>query len=72
MERNDVELVRHEVMCHLGELSQLFKPDCKLTFIMHVPGAPDREMLITTGDHLDELLAVIERSKAREAKDTHL
>lgn len=59
-----IEEVREHIMDHLAEIAPLFTEDARLTFIMHVPGQPKAEMLITTGEVID-ILETVKRTMAR-------
>ena len=61
-----IDRIREDVIHHLEALESWFTPDCKLTFIMRKPGNPEADLVIT-GDSEDELIAVLERTKARAA-----
>ena len=61
-----INRVREEVDRHLDALESWFLPECKLTFIMRKPGNDDADLVITVDD-IDELIAVLERTKTREA-----
>lgn len=67
-ERNAKDRLRgaHAAVANaLGELADnVFTEDCKLSFVMRVPGFPDRFMVISDDD-LDEVVKTIERSKHR-------
>lgn len=52
----------------LEEISKLYKPEVKLTFISRHPGNEEGDVLVTN-DTLEELTKVLERSKARELVD---
>jgi hypothetical protein len=60
-----VREVSAECMRHLDEMADLFKPRCKLTFLMRDPDNQEAEMLLTT-DGIDELIKALERAKTRE------
>jgi hypothetical protein len=51
----------------MAQLETLFSQPMKLTFIARCPGNPEQELVVTSDDDLDELLACIKRTKAREA-----
>jgi len=44
----------------------IFKPGTKLTIIARTPGNAEADALVTSDD-LDEVAALVERSKSREA-----
>ncbi len=56
-----VEFVREQIEAALDELSILFRPGSELTFIMHTPGKPDQEIIVTTAQNLDEVIETIKR-----------
>ncbi len=65
---NEVENMRRTIVKTLAKLQQLFNPGMKLTFIARNPGFPDQEVVITAvDDDLEAIIAVLERSKARES-----
>lgn len=51
---------RSEVTLALSRLESLFKPQCKLTFLMRDPGNDECSMLITNDDDLPAVRRVIE------------
>lgn len=58
------------VASHLDEIEEtVFRKGegMKLTFIARKPGSPDSDMLVTSETNLDELIALLERSKERKA-----
>lgn len=50
----------------IRHIEPIFKPGTRLTLIARTPGNPDADCLVTIETNLDELTALIERSKARE------
>lgn len=62
--QDPVQTAHDEISAALNKLRPLFTPDCELTFVMRKPGSPGVYMVISNDD-LDEVIAVIEKSKAR-------
>lgn len=58
--------VAGQVEEYLTEIEALFKPHCRITFLMRDPQNPECEMLLTRDD-LDEVAKAIERAKVRPA-----
>jgi hypothetical protein len=50
---------------HLQDMEKLFKPECRLTFIMRTPGEAEA-WIVMTRDDLDEVVKTIQRSMDRE------
>ena len=50
---------------HLHDIAELFKPGAKITLLVRRPGEPDQDFMLTIDD-LDEVSAMLERSKTRE------
>ncbi len=57
--------VKQQCEEHLAAIADLFKAGAKITLLVRHPGKPDQDFLLTIDD-LDEVDAMIERSKARE------
>lgn len=57
--------MRRNVERALTALHSDFVGDVKLTFIARFPGFPEQDVLITSDPSLDELAALLDRSKDR-------
>lgn len=62
---NPSEKVSKRISDHLNEISTLFKPGVKLTFLARTPGKPDCDFLMTN-DNTNKIEAAIKR-RAKEA-----
>lgn len=65
--KSDGEIVGEAVEDALCFLAEMFKPECKLTFIMRVPGNDEADMVVTS-DENEELAKVIERTIERDSE----
>ena len=54
-----------------SQARSVFRPDqdFKVTLLVYLPGSPDSDVLITSGD-LDEIIQAVERNKARAPQNT--
>lgn len=44
--------VIEEIKEHMAKISQLFKPGCKFTFIMRIPGVKNGDVIISSEQNL--------------------
>ena len=58
--------VFYKISDALNQLGPLFLPECRLTFIMRLPGDEEADVLVTIDD-LDELQKLIERRKSPDS-----
>lgn len=49
------------------KVEPLFKPGTELTIIARTPGNNEADVLVSSEQNLDEIIALVERSKTREA-----
>lgn len=56
-----------EIADALDRLGRLFDPRMKLTFVAHLPGSPEVEVVVTNASMAD-LRAVLDRSETRDPR----
>ena len=56
--------VQERVSIHMDNILALFKPGAKVTVLVRRPDLPEQDFMMTS-DTLPEIVAMIERSKAR-------
>lgn len=66
-EDDTVRTMSNFIQLHLNEIETAFVPGVKLTLIARFDNKPEADFLVTCDD-LDEVAAVVERSKSREAE----
>jgi hypothetical protein len=49
-----------------AHVEPIFKPEVKVTLIVRLPGNPEADILVSSDEDLDEVIALVERSKPRE------
>ena len=64
MSTSRLEQLRADIADHCVEIEELFNKPVKVTCIVRVPGNNEADVLITN-DGLDDVTALIERSKTR-------
>lgn len=64
---NKLDYARAIVGSHLDQIRELFTAGSKITVIVRPPGGDERDFVMTDDD-LDEVGAVVERTKARERR----
>jgi hypothetical protein len=60
------EMLHELVSAHLAQIESVFSCPMKLTFIARREGDNDSDVIVTSEDDLDQVIASVERSKARE------
>jgi len=61
---NQLTLLHLEIEKHLNEISLLFKPNIRITFIARLPGNDEADVVLSIDD-LSEAIKVLERSQHR-------
>lgn len=56
--------VRVQIAGYMDEMLTLFKPGAKITVLVRTPGNNEADLLLTN-DSMEEIAAMVERSKAR-------
>lgn len=68
MSQSKVQRMQQQVNDALWELSELFRPGAKLTFIVRFPGNDEADVLIGDDQEPEELVALVRRRFAASAK----
>lgn len=63
-----VDIVGSRIADLADEIGLMFKPGAKVTVIVRAPGFNDRDLLVTS-DTIDEVIALLQRSKERDERD---
>ncbi len=67
-DKESIAYVIERINMALDDIAPLFRPGSQLTFIMHTPGQPNQELIVTTTPNVIELAAVINRRVDEEKK----
>ena len=59
------ERLRAEIADHLVEIEDLFSRTVFVTCIVRVPGNPEGDVFVSSDPSIDELAAVLDRTRAR-------
>ncbi|MGZ3349639.1 MAG: hypothetical protein ACXU89_11910 [Xanthobacteraceae bacterium] len=61
MAKMSVQELHNEIAAALGQLSDLFVPGMKLSFIARMPGNDEADVLVSDDNRPEEMIALIQR-----------